>query len=190
MQGCGISPDELEHHVIVLRLGHRAQRDKRVTTHVALVARAFGARGILIAGDHDEKLLEGIADVARRWGGWSYFRAVHCPDPLRTLKELKREGFCVIHLTMYGLPVDNVIGSIRSRCRKIVVIVGAEKVPRAYYEIADYNVAIGNQPHSEVAALALFLDRLWSGKELSLCFPDAKIRVEPQSRGKKVVELG
>ncbi|MGC9107424.1 MAG: tRNA (cytidine(56)-2'-O)-methyltransferase, partial [Infirmifilum sp.] len=28
--------------VVVLRLYHRPDRDKRVTTHVALVARAFG----------------------------------------------------------------------------------------------------------------------------------------------------
>ena len=190
MQGCRITPEELRHYVIILRLGHRAARDKRVTTHVALVARAFGARGILIAGERDERVIDSVMDVARRWGGASYFRAEYCPNPLSTLMRLKRDGYCVVHLTMYGLPVDEVIDSIRRRCGKIVVVVGAEKVPREYYEIADYNVAIGNQPHSEVAALAIFLDRLWRGAELSLCFPDAKIRIEPQSRGKKVVEVG
>ncbi|MGI0148094.1 MAG: tRNA (cytidine(56)-2'-O)-methyltransferase, partial [Thermoplasmata archaeon] len=38
----------MEPRVTVLRLGHRPSRDKRVTTHVALVARAFGAAGILV----------------------------------------------------------------------------------------------------------------------------------------------
>ena len=34
--------------IIVLRIGHRIGRDKRITTHVALVARAFGANKIII----------------------------------------------------------------------------------------------------------------------------------------------
>jgi len=34
--------------ITVLRIGHRISRDKRITTHVALVARAFGADKILI----------------------------------------------------------------------------------------------------------------------------------------------
>ncbi|TFG70124.1 MAG: tRNA (cytidine(56)-2'-O)-methyltransferase, partial [Methanomassiliicoccus sp.] len=29
--------------IVVLRLGHRPERDQRVTTHVALTARALGA---------------------------------------------------------------------------------------------------------------------------------------------------
>ncbi|WP_192806472.1 RNA methyltransferase [Saccharolobus islandicus] len=36
--------------IYVLRLGHRPARDKRVTTHVILVARAFGAKGVYIEG--------------------------------------------------------------------------------------------------------------------------------------------
>ena len=32
--------------IIVLRLGHRFVRDYRVTTHLALVARSFGANKI------------------------------------------------------------------------------------------------------------------------------------------------
>ena len=35
--------------IVVLRLGHRLERDKRVTTHVGLVGRALGARGMLLA---------------------------------------------------------------------------------------------------------------------------------------------
>ncbi|MCD6448820.1 MAG: tRNA (cytidine(56)-2'-O)-methyltransferase, partial [Thermoplasmata archaeon] len=33
--------------VVVYRYGHRISRDKRITTHVALVARAFNADGIV-----------------------------------------------------------------------------------------------------------------------------------------------
>ena len=31
--------------IVVLRLGHRPERDQRVTTHVGLLSRALGARG-------------------------------------------------------------------------------------------------------------------------------------------------
>jgi len=34
--------------------------------------------------------------------------------------------------------------------------VRAEKVPAEMYDLADWNVAVDNQPHSEVAALASF----------------------------------
>jgi tRNA (cytidine56-2'-O)-methyltransferase len=50
-------------------------------------------------------------------------------------------------------------------------------------------VAVGNQPHSEVAALAILLDRLGHGKALDqLEFPGGKIKVIPCARGKNVVE--
>ncbi|MCC6052717.1 MAG: tRNA (cytidine(56)-2'-O)-methyltransferase, partial [Desulfurococcaceae archaeon] len=40
--------------IYVLRYGHRPERDKRVTTHVALVARAFGASGFILGDVVDE----------------------------------------------------------------------------------------------------------------------------------------
>jgi tRNA (cytidine56-2'-O)-methyltransferase len=64
--------------------------------------------------------------------------------------------------------------------------VGASKVPREIYSMADYNVALGHQPHSEVSALAVFLDRLFDGRELTSTFKDAKIRIIPSQQGKKV----
>ncbi len=53
--------------------------------------------------------------------------------------------------------------------------------------MADINVAVSNQPHSEVAALAIFLDRLYKGEELNIMFGDSKIKVIPMERGKKVI---
>jgi len=35
--------------VIILRVGHRPERDQRVTTHVGLTARALGAKGMYLA---------------------------------------------------------------------------------------------------------------------------------------------
>ncbi|HEX69064.1 MAG TPA: tRNA (cytidine(56)-2'-O)-methyltransferase, partial [Candidatus Bathyarchaeota archaeon] len=52
-----------------------------------------------------------------------------------------------------------------------------------------FNVAIGNQPHSECSSLAVFLDRLFEGKELEKEFENAKLKIIPQARGKKVVKV-
>jgi len=173
--------------IVVLRYGHRKERDRRVTTHVALVARAFGADGIVISGEDASTPIETVKKVVEKWGG--PFFAEYERNWRKFLKEWKKRGI-VIHLTMYGLPVDKVIGEIRKRVKEdILIVVGAEKVPPEIYEIADYNVAIGNQPHSEVAALAVFLDRLFQGRELAREFENAKIKVVPQKKGKKVVKL-
>jgi len=168
--------------ITVLRLGHRPQRDKRITTHVALVARAFGADEIIIT-TKDEKVEKNVEDVVKRFGGnFKIKTGISWKKAIRDFEGLK------VHLTMYGLPVDEVISKI-PRDKNIMIIVGAEKVPREIYEIVDFNVAVGNQPHSEVAALAIFLDRFFEGKELEMRFENAKIQIIPQERGKKAIKL-
>ena len=175
--------------ILVLRLGHRIERDKRVSTHVGLVARAFNADGIIYSGEFDNNLINSIKKVIEKWGG--PFLVSYTSDWKREIKNLRDKGFIIIHLTMYGLNLPDVIESIKSeffdKKKNLVVVVGSEKVPRDLYEIADYNVAIGNQPHSEIAALAVFLDWLFEGKELLKTFNNAKIRIIPSARGKKVV---
>ncbi|NOZ88831.1 MAG: tRNA (cytidine(56)-2'-O)-methyltransferase [Crenarchaeota archaeon] len=180
-------PAERYGRVYVLRIGHRPERDKRITTHVGLVARAFGANGFILGDVCDSHVMESLRGVLERWGGVMH---LECGVPSRRyVMEWRRQGGEVIHLTMYGLHVDDVIGEIRSSPKPKLVIVGAEKVPPFFYEAADYNVAIGNQPHSEVAALAIFLDRLYEGRELRIEFPNAKLRIIPSPRSKKVVSL-
>ena len=171
--------------VYVLRLGHRPLRDARVTTHVLLTARAFGASGAIYSGERDAKLEETIRDVVERWGG--DFEVRYEKDWRSVLSGWKNRG-SICHLTMYGIPVDECLDEI-PRVGDILVVVGSKKVPRDVYELADFNVAIGNQPHSEVAALAVFLDRLFGGEELKREFNGAKIRIIPQRRGKKVEEV-
>ncbi len=97
-------------------------------------------------------------------------------------------GYPIVHLTMYGIPVDDIIKEVRNTKKPIMVIVGAEKVPREIYHLADYNVSIGNQPHSEVAALAIFLDRLYNGKQLYNKFERPRKKIIPSSRD-KIVEV-
>src|SRR5665647_3380911 len=52
--------------IIVLRLGHRIERDRRVTTHVGLCSRALGAQGMLLAAS-DQSVVSTIRDVVPRW---------------------------------------------------------------------------------------------------------------------------
>jgi tRNA (cytidine56-2'-O)-methyltransferase len=58
-----------DHDVIILRLGYRLGRDPRITTHLALVARALGATKFLFSGDEDDRLPENIESVNQRFGG-------------------------------------------------------------------------------------------------------------------------
>ncbi len=170
--------------ITVLRLFHRPERDKRLTTHVALTARAFGADEMVYSGIRDANLEESVHDVVSRWGGNFKVRFTESwKDEIKGFAGLK------IHLTMYGLNVDDVINEIRANItRDVLVIVGGEKVPAVVYNFVDYNVAIGNQPHSEVAALAVLLDRLFSSKELKKEFEGARVRIIPQEKGKRLEE--
>ena len=172
-----------DHEVAILRIGHRPERDQRVTTHVGLTARALGAKGMYLAAS-DKGVVQSIADVAGRWGG-EFF----CEDNVKwrsCIKDWKAQGGTVVHLTMYGLNLPDIIGEIRPK-GKILVIVGAEKVPGEIYGLADYNVAVTSQPHSEISSLALFLDHLAQGQNLALDFPGAQIKVIPSKVGKKTV---
>jgi len=172
--------------VVVLRLGHRVVRDKRLTTHVLLAARAFGAAGVIYSGQRDEGLEKSIRRVVEIWGG--PFQVEYRRDWRGVIEEWRSRGE-VIHLTMYGVPIQEVIGEIRRSRKDKLVVVGGPKVPAAVYELADWNVSITLQPHSEVSALSVFLHELFEGRELSKDFKDAKLKVVPQPRGKKVVRL-
>jgi tRNA (cytidine56-2'-O)-methyltransferase len=171
--------------ISVLRLGHRISRDKRISTHVCLVARAFGADEVIMTGEKDDSLLRSVNDVSDSWGGEFKIRYEKGWRPV--LKEFKEKGYEIVHLTMYGLPIQKKLKELKSPSDKLVVV-GGEKVPGEVYEIADYNIGVGSQPHSEVAALAITLDRIMDGIELDAAFDNAKKRVVPQKKGKKVIE--
>ena len=112
-----------------------------------------------------------------------------CENWRAELRRWKSEGGKICHLTMYGINLPEVIEEIRREARrsKLMVVVGAEKVPFEVYELADWNVAVGNQPHSEVAALAVFLDWLFEGRELYKKFEGGELEIVPSARGKRVV---
>ena len=52
-----------------------------------------------------------------------------------------------------------------------------------------YKRQVGNQPHSEVAALALFMDAWYGDAGTEQTFEDARLIIEPSARGKTVLDL-
>jgi tRNA (cytidine56-2'-O)-methyltransferase len=126
------------------------------------------------------ELADRITAVSRRWGGAFAVVGVAAWKPV--LEQFKGGA---VHLTMYGEPLQKVLPEIR-RTPRLLIVVGGAKVPRALYRESDYNVAVGSQPHSEVAALAVLLDRLLGGAAPSK-FRGAEQRIIPQRRGKRVV---
>ena len=175
--------------VAVLRWGHR-DRDKRLTSHVALTARALGASRFFLADVKDEKVKKTVEKVTEKWGGTFNFDMGK--NWRQVVEDWKTTDGIVVHLTAYGenIQTSNVLQRIKSTGKDLLVIVGCQKVPPAFFSktVSDFNVAIGNQPHSECSSLAVFLDRLFEGRELSKAFTRAKITLIPQERGKKVTK--
>jgi tRNA (cytidine56-2'-O)-methyltransferase len=179
----------MQTRVVVLRWGHRPQRDARLTSHVALTARALGASGFVLSDALDDHLRETVEKVTEAWGGdFSFEMGAKWRNLVRDWKD---NGGIVVHLTAYGenVQTSKVLERIRKLKKDVLVIVGSQKVPSEFYsaEVSDFNVAVGNQPHSECAALAIFLDRFFNGEMLGKSFENAKLKIIPQERGKKIL---
>lgn len=168
--------------IVVLRLGHRPSRDKRVTTHVALTARAFGANEVWVSAK-DTALEKTIRAMVSRFGGDFVIRTgIKWREAIRSWKGT------VVHLTMYGQRLPEALQSMGSpKSTNLLIVVGAEKVPREVYELAHFNVSVGNQPHSEIAALAVFLYRMTDDEALYRDL-DSRLTVVPNPRGKTVID--
>lgn len=167
--------------ITILRINHRPFRDKRITTHVALTGRAMGASRILVDSE-DSELESTINKVSENFGG-----NFHISTGVNWKKELKGPGKVIVHLTMYGEPVDAVVPKIMEAVedKELIVVVGASKVPGDLYAESSFNVSVTNQPISEVSALAIFLDRIYKGKELQNDF-EGRLKIIPAERGKSV----
>ena len=167
----------------VIRIGQRIVRDDRVTTHVALVARAFGATKILMTEVNPE-IKETLEKIKKTWGGDFVVELI---DNWKSIvKKKKGEQFKIVHLTMYGENINDVQNELAKE-EKLLIVVGAEKVPREVYELADYNVGIGSQPHSEISALAILLDRIQKGEQFKRNFSGGRRKIIPSKKGKNVL---
>ena len=166
-----------------MRIGQRYVRDDRTLTHLCLVSRALGAESIFLE-DADRDVTRTLEKVDETWGG--DFKAILGASWRGLIKEAKMEGRSVVHLTMYGVPIQDVVVDLR-RVDKILIVIGGPKVPGKVYHEADYNVAVTSQPHSEIAALAIALHEIQSGEELKRTFQQSKLRILPSPRGKRIV---
>ncbi|PKP58569.1 MAG: tRNA (cytidine(56)-2'-O)-methyltransferase, partial [Candidatus Altiarchaeales archaeon HGW-Altiarchaeales-1] len=133
----------------------------------------------------DERVEDSVKRITDEWGG--NFKVNFTENYKDFIKNF--DGVRV-HLTMYGLQVNDIIREISDKVSKrknLLIIAGGQKVDAEVYFLTDYNVAIGNQPHSEVAALAVFLDKFFEGKETQKKF-NGKIEVIPKAQGKEVLK--
>lgn len=174
--------------ITVLRWGHRLQRDARLSTHVALTARALCASGFILSDTQDPHIKETVTKITKSWGGNFHFEM---GTPWKeAVREWKAKGGIVVHLTAYGenIQTSDVLNRIKKSNKNLLLIVGSQKVPGAFYssEVSDFNISIGNQPHSECSALAIFLDRYFEGRELAKPFEKARIEIVPKERGKEI----
>ncbi|MFH1095194.1 MAG: tRNA (cytidine(56)-2'-O)-methyltransferase [Candidatus Micrarchaeota archaeon] len=167
----------------VLRYGHRRGRDPRASMHVLLAARALGAEGAILCGEEDAELVGRVEKIVENWGG--PFDVRYEKDWMDAVEKFKKNGGCFVNLTMYGLPVQDVMDAIRKKSKDCLVLVGSQKVPTEAYTLADFNVSVSSQPHSEIAALAVFLDRYCEGRELAKRW-EGKIQIKPAKVGKDV----
>jgi tRNA (cytidine56-2'-O)-methyltransferase len=171
-----------ERSIQVLRVGHRYVRDDRTLTHLCLVSRALGAESIFLE-EAENDIVRTVHEVNERWGG--DFEVVVGTPFRKVLQAAKKEGRRVVHLTMYGLPLQEVANEVAA-AEKILVVVGGPKVPGAVYHAADFNVAVTSQPHSEIAALAITLHEIQNGEELKRSFGKSRLRIIPSQKGKRV----
>ena len=176
-----IEGQSLSRKIEILRLDHRTFRDQRITSHVALSSRTFGATGFTYSGEKDDNLEKSISDVVFRWGGkFSVNYTEKIGSFIRSWKGI------VVHLTMYGEKHESVVNELKKLPDEdILIILGGAKVPRYVYELSDFNVAIGWQPHSEVAAIAIFL---YDFMDRNLLYSDkdgANIKIDPSNSKSK-----
>ena len=167
--------------ITVLRVGHRYVRDYRTLTHLCLVSRALGAECVYLE-EVEKELEETVAEVNRTWGGDFAIRQGRWKQ---VFKEAKEGGRTIVHLTMYGSPLQEKIAELR-KGGSFLIAVGGPKVPGEVYKMADYNIAVTSQPHSEIAALAIAIHDIQRGEELKKVFGDYKLRIIPSASGKQV----
>ncbi len=168
----------------VLRVGQRYVRDDRTLTHLCLVSRALGAERIFLE-DAEKDVEKTLGEVNERWGG--EFKAVLGEPWRKVIIQAKSEGRAVVHLTMYGIPIQERVEELR-RLEKVLLVIGGPKVPGKVYHDSDFNISVTSQPHSEIAALAIALHEIQGGEELKRNFQKSRLRILPSPRGKRVVE--
>jgi tRNA (cytidine56-2'-O)-methyltransferase len=122
-----------------------------------------------------------VKRICESWGGT--FPVAYEKNFKSLIKKYKEDGFSIAHLSMYGIPLQEKLPKLKAQ-KKLLLVVGSEQVPREVYEMADFNISVTGQPHSEVAALAIAMDRLIDFNSLNF---KGKIKIRPSEKGKNVI---
>ena len=135
----------------------------------------------VLSGEKDDGILKSIQSICERWGG--EFRTRYEKNWNSFLEKHKKGGWEIVHLTMYGLQFQKELPKLQSSLKNKIVIVGSEKVPPEVYQMADYNLSVTTQPHSEAAALGVFLHDFFHA-------PDTVTRFGQDNEGQIMVGTG
>jgi tRNA (cytidine56-2'-O)-methyltransferase len=130
----------------------------------------------------DDDVADTVEDVNERFGGDFTVEEEASWRPL--IRDFEGPS---LHLTMYGQRHDEVLDAV-DEPTEVLLIVGSQKVPSDVYDLATHNVAVGNQPHSEVAAIATILCDLQGSKQLYADREGADLVIEPSNGEKRVQE--
>ncbi len=128
-----------------------------------------------------------IRDVTDRFGG--PFEVQSGKPWKHAIMDWRGMGGRIVHLTAYGLPLPKMLQEIQDLDKDLLVIVGSEKMPGEIFKLADWNISVTNQPMSEVAALAIFLDWLKQHREFEHEFSKAHVQIVPSRNGKEIQQL-
>ena len=147
----------------------------------------MGADGVIIADQEDKVVESTIRDVTNRFGG--PFDVQSGKPWKQAVREWRAIGGRIVHLTAYGLPLPKMLPEILDAEEDVLVVVGSEKMPGEIFKVADWNVSVTNQPMSEVAALAIFLDWFKQHREFEHEFSKAQVQIVPSRSGKEIQTL-
>jgi tRNA (cytidine56-2'-O)-methyltransferase len=138
----------------------------------------LGATIFSYSGEKDENLETSLIDVSKRWGGKYKVQYIE-----KIPSYIKNWGGIKIHSTMYGEPHQKTVETLTEHPdENLLIIVGGAKVPRYIYSLADFNTAIGWQPHSEVSAVAILLYSLVGDQSMYTSYDNAEISLNGKSQ--------
>ncbi len=145
---------------------------------------------MIIAGEQDLNLKNSIEKVSESWGGYFQLEMVPYDEWKLIIEKWKHKGKKIIHLTMYGenlsvIEKSKPFNELRRQPNNVAIVLGGEKIPGKVFRYSDWNIAITNQPHSEVGALAIFLDHFFDNA-LKTTFKKSKKQIIPSLEGKKI----
>ncbi|MEM3841088.1 MAG: hypothetical protein QXN59_00100 [Candidatus Micrarchaeaceae archaeon] len=144
---------------------------------ICLTARALGASSAVFTISNPQlisRLKRSCSVVAKKWGGNF---SVQFTSNWKGYLESRR-NYKTVHLTRYGIPVQKRLYTLRSY-KNIIIAISTTKELKSMCTVADFNISITSQPHSSIAAMAIFLNQYFAGRELSLNFSNAKFKVLP-----------